>query len=462
MNRNEKHTKIKYITVMDADPTTQYRETQTAESKQSLGEWKEIVESVAALATSTGGIIHIGISPKGKREGVEIGKGTVEDLTNKIKLNTEPPQFPSITFEGPKESAVITIKVEESPIKPVWAFGRPMKRVGKTNQRISRDEAHRLMEVSTGRSWDALPCSDFDLKEIANDQVTNFLRRADLPETSHEDMLKNLSLLTNRRVPCNAAALLFARNPQQYFTEAQVKCARFAGTTSVEFIDEQTFDGAIISQLDNALAFVKRNTRQGIRISGKAERDVIPEYPEEAVREAIVNAICHRDYAATGTVQVRIYDDRLEVWNPGMLPPDLSIEALHTEHPSRPKNPKIALVFHRARLIEHWGTGTLRIIRECKGTEIKPEFVAEMGVIKVRFIKTAKPEPDIRGLGLSPRQKKALEYVRKHGKITNREYQELLGVGERQALRDLRVLIDKGLLIRVGYGRMTHYDLSNS
>ena len=309
MNSDVIRNKFKSFTVMDAEPTTRYRETQSVESKQSLGEWKEIVESIAALATSTGGIIHVGISPKGKREGVEIGKGTIEDLTNKIKLNTEPPQFPSISVEGPEDSAIITLEVEESPIKPVWAFGRPMKRVGKTNQRLSRDEAHRLMEVSTGRSWDALPCPEFDLAEIDTDQVRSFLRKADLAETSHMDMLKNLSLLTGQNVPCNAVALLFARHPQQYFTEAQVKCARFAGTASVEFIDEQTFDGAIISQLDNALAFVKRNTRQGIRISGKAERDVIPEYPEEAIREAIVNAICHRDYAATGTVQVRIYDD---------------------------------------------------------------------------------------------------------------------------------------------------------
>ncbi|UCE20145.1 MAG: putative DNA binding domain-containing protein [Gemmatimonadota bacterium] len=432
-------------------------ETQSIENKQSLNEWKQVVKSVAAFATSTGGLVYIGIDPHGKRHGVEIGKGTLEDLANKIKINTEPPQFPSIKYEGKEKSAVITIKVEESPIKHVWAFGSPFKRVGRTNQRLSREEAHRLMEMSTGRSWDALPCSGFELDHISDVYVGDFILRTGLGKTVLEDLLKNLALLTNQNTLCNAAALLFAFNPQRFFPEAQVKCARFAGKTSIEFIDEQTLDGGLISQLERALAFIKRNTRQAIRISGKAERDVVPEYPEEAIREAIVNAICHRDYAATGTVQIRIYDDRLEVWNPGMLPPDLSIEDLKSEHPSRPKNPKIAHVFHRARLIENWGTGTLRIIRECEGTEVKPEFVAEMGVFKVRFVKKVEPEPVIDELELSPRQKKALEFVREHGQITNREYQELFGLKRRQALRDLKELVELGMLYQAGVRKTTRY-----
>jgi len=95
----------------------------------------------------------------------------------------------------------------------------------------------------------------------------------------------------------------------------------------------------------------------------------------EAVREALINALCHRDYASVGTVQVRIYDDRLEVWNPGLLPPDLTIEALYRQHASHPRNPRLAHALYRARLIEHWGTGTLRIIRACEGSNIKVEFL---------------------------------------------------------------------------------------
>ena len=139
------------------------------------------------------------------------------------------------------------------------------------------------------------------------------------------------------------------------------------------------------------------------------------------------------------------------------LPPDLSIEALRADHPSRPKNPKIAHVFHRARLIEHWGTGTLRIIEECEGTGVKPEFVAEMGVIKVWFIKAAKPAPVIDELELSPRQRKIIEYVKEHGKITNRECQKMFRISDRHVLKDIKILLDKGLITKRGSGRSTHY-----
>ena len=131
------------------------------EWKQSLGEWKEIVETCAAFATARSGTIYVGVASNGTPCGVPIGKGTLEDLANKIKLNTDPPQFPSIEMTGTETERILVIRVEESPIKPVWAFGRPIKRVGRTNQSLKRDEAHRLMMMTTGQTWDALPCERF-------------------------------------------------------------------------------------------------------------------------------------------------------------------------------------------------------------------------------------------------------------------------------------------------------------
>ena len=415
---------------------------------------------MAAFATSKGGIVRIGIGPKGEKAGIQLGRGTLEDLSNKIKQNTDPPQYPSMTVEGPEESAIIVIRVEESPIKPVWAFGRPLKRVGRTNQHLSREEAQRIMEVTSGRTWDALPCHGFNLGEIDNKYVIDFLKRAQLKKLSIKSLLKNLVLLSDKMLPCNGAVLLFARNPQQYFPEAQAKCARFAGTTSVKFLDEQTFEGNILSQMDKALAFVARNIRQEIRITGKPEREIYPEYPDEAVREAIINALCHRDYAAVGTIQVRIYDDRLEVWNPGTLPPSLTIESLYREHPSLPRNPKIALAFYRARLIEHWGSGTLRMADACGRLGIKLEFLSEPGFFMVRFVKPAIVVLPTREMQLNDRQRKALEYVRKHGQITNRDYQKLCDISRRQALKDLNELVEKDLLIKSGEGRAVRYVMS--
>jgi predicted HTH transcriptional regulator len=108
------------------------KESQGLEHKQSLAAWREIVETLATFATDKGGTVRVGVSPKGERMGIAVGKGTLEDLANKIKLNTDPPLFPSMTVAGPEDKAIVSLSIAESPIKPVWAFGRPLQRVGRT------------------------------------------------------------------------------------------------------------------------------------------------------------------------------------------------------------------------------------------------------------------------------------------------------------------------------------------
>jgi len=433
-------------------------ETESIEYKRSLSELREIVETVAAFATSTGGTVMIGIDPQGNSVGVQIGSGTLEQLANSIKLNTDPPQYPSITFAGDESSATIVVAVEESPIKPVMAYHRPVKRVGRTNQLLSRQETHRLLESTTGRSWDSLPCRGFALDDVDRRAISSFLSRSGREtELGTQNVLTSLKMLTPDGL-CNSAALLFARNPQQFVVEAQVKCARFLGTTSVEFLDERTLDGNVFSQLEEAVAFVTRNTRQAIVITGRPQREVVPEYPSEAVREAIINAICHRDYAMTGTVQVRIYDDRLEVWNPGALPPGITVEQLYTEHASHPRNPNLAAALHRARLIEHWGTGTVRIVQACEARGMpRPEFIADGFNFIVRFTNMPEAGRIPPAPTLSNRQRNALEYIRVHGAISTATYQDLVGVQKRQAVRDLNDLLSLGLVVRVGSGPQTRY-----
>ncbi|MEW6185273.1 MAG: ATP-binding protein [Thermodesulfobacteriota bacterium] len=142
---------------------------------------------------------------------------------------------------------------------------------------------------------------------------------------------------------------------------------------------------------------------------------------------------------------------------PGTLPPTLSVESLYREHPSLPRNPKIALAFYRARLIEHWGTGTLRMADACAGTGIKLEFFSESGFFMARFIKPEKIISLPTEQKFNERQKKGLEYTRQHGYITNRDYQKLCEISRRQSLKDLIELVEKGLFIKEGKGRSVRY-----
>lgn len=423
-------------------------ESERAERKQSLGEWKEIVETCAAFATARGGIIYVGVASNGTPSRIQIGKGTLEDLANKIKLNTDPPQYPAIEMTGTETSRMVGIRVEESPIKPVWAFGRPVKRVGRTNQFLKRDEAHRLMTATTGRTWDALPCESFTGKDIERKAVRDYLRRTGMKlSTPLDDLLKNLGMPKTISGFCNAAVLLFGKRPQSHLIESEVKCGRFQGTDPVHFLDERTLEGNILSQLEESLSFVRRNTRQAIRITGKPEREIVPEYPDEAVRETLINALCHRDYASVGTVQVRIFDDRMEVWNPGSLPPDLSIEALYHQHASHPRNPRLAHALYRARLIEHWGTGTLRILEACKGYDLQPEFLSEMGCFITRIKKKAvsaqfqtTSEADLGGKAtpqvppqVTPQVVRMVAAVK--GEMTREAIQKAIGIKDRKDFR---------------------------
>ncbi|MCW3094949.1 MAG: hypothetical protein JWL77_567 [Chthonomonadaceae bacterium] len=438
-------------------------EYEDSENKSSLGEWREATISLAAFATARGGTVHFGIAPSGKRLGMTLGKNTLENLANDIRRNTDPPIYPSIQIDGEESSAVVHVAVEESPIKPVWAFGKPYKRVGRTNQSLEREETQRLVEATTGRTWDALPCSGLKIEHLSREAVEDFLKRAQLDSaTPTVTVLENLRLVLSDGSLCNAAALLFASHPFRLLDSAYVKCARFLGDAPIDFLDEQTLEGTSISQLEGALAFVKRNTRQAIKITGKPEHERIPEYPDRAIREAITNAICHRNYAETGHVQIRIFDSGLEVWNPASLPHDLTIEQLYIAHHSRPRNRKLADAFHRAGLIEGWGTGTLRMLQACKEQGMTPpQFRFEMGAFIVRFesplIVVEKPPISVRSL--TERLIKTVQYVQENGSITNGEYQQLFGVSKRQATYDLAHLVSIQHLVVVRAGRSTRYTL---
>ncbi len=195
---------------------------------------------------------------------------------------------------------------------------------------------------------------------------------------------------------------------------------------------------------------------------GKPKRKEVWEYPLEALREAVINAIVHRDYAAPSNVQVEIYDDRIEIWNPGRLLPGITIEDLYKkEHKSVIRNKLIAQVFYDIGYIEKYGSGTIKIIDLCKQHGIPlPEFKEVSGGFSVTFRKDIYTEEHLRNLGLNERQIKAVMYIKEKGKITNKEYRGMFGITDRMALIDLSELCSKNLFERIGKtGRKTEYIL---
>ncbi|WP_337287270.1 helix-turn-helix domain-containing protein [Candidatus Methylomirabilis sp.] len=447
-------------------PTAVPQESDTVEWKKSLGEWKEIVETCAALASADGGRIWIGVAPDGQTVGVQVGKGTMEGLANKIAQNTSPRQTPVISRVARGEKTLIIVNVTESPAKPVYAFDRPYRRSGCTNQRLSTEEAMHLFMASRAITWDYTLPDDASMADIDPAVVRRFLKVAKAErqwdvssDTPAEQVLRQLGLIRDNRLTV-AAVLLFGRNPQRLMTQAMLRCARFKGTNEVHFLDMKVIQGNIIEQVEEAMAFVRRNTRMAVEIKG-LQREENWEYPLDALREAIVNAVCHRDYASSANVQVRIFDDRLDVWNPGGLPEGMTVNDLRGVHESKPRNRLVANAFFLIKYVEQFGTGTGRIIADCLGHGLpEPEFESRPDRFRAIFRPRAITESTKTDAELNDRQRSALAYIQKHGHITRSRYEAELGVPMRTANRELKDLVVKGVVLRHGAGRSFRYVLA--
>jgi len=382
-----------------------------------------------------------------------------------------------IISQGESETVEFKKSLSESKeiIKIISAFANtkggtpPYKRVGKSTLRMCKDEYERLiLEKHKDKLYfDSQICKEATLGDIDKEKIKWFLKKAKAERnlnidysTSSVEALKRLNLLIDNK-PTNAAILMFGKNPQRYFIQSEIRCARFKGIKAVKpFIDMKVIDGSIYEQIDQAEKFILFNIKKAAWIEpGKIERQEKWEYPLDAIREAIINAIAHRDYYSPANVHISIFDDRVEIWNPGKLPPPLTLKDLKEEHKSIPVNPSLANLLFLIKYIERWGTGTNDIIKWCREEGLpEPIFKEVTGGFAVVLRKFQIPE-NLESLELNERQKKAIEYLKIHKKITRKIYIEINNISPRQANKDLNDLLEKRLIKKQGKGRAIYYIL---
>lgn len=265
--------------------------------------------------------------------------------------------------------------------------------------------------------------------------------------------------------PTLAGMLFFGRDPQRFYPAFTVTFVQFAGVTTARsgpdeplYLDNREFRGTLPVMIDSARATIYGKLSKRAVIDGFVRRDV-PEYPEVAYREAIVNAIAHRDYAQEGSsIQVRLFADRLEVQSPGGLGGHLTVDNIAYEQYTR--NPHIVRLLEGLGYVERRGLGVDQMIYAMTGASLEaPIFEDRRTSFWVRLKGGAAGPglPDISELGLNERQVKALHYLQRHGRLTNRAYQQEFDVSERTALYDLQGLVEAGLAIPVSSGRGRYY-----
>jgi predicted HTH transcriptional regulator len=319
-------------------------------------------------------------------------------------------------------------------------------------------------------AFDKTVCEDTVFDDIDDRKIEWFLRRARLKrnypvdiKASAEEALIHLNLLNNGYLT-NAAILLFGSNPHKFHLQAEIKCIQFPGTqVEKPFASYHIYTDNLFEQIDKSISFVLDTIHfPVIQQEGTAEVKRPYEIPPFVIQEAIINAAAHRDYNCTGAVQVMVFVDRIEVWNPGKLPSRLTIESLKKPHTSYPNNPLLAEVLYLADYIQKAGSGTLEMIKQCRERGLpEPEFLETRGEFRTVIARDLLTENVLTKLGLNERQMKAVIYVKEKGRITNREYRLINSISDEGARIDLKVLVKKSVLKSKGRGRSVSYVLKS-
>jgi ATP-dependent DNA helicase RecG len=316
--------------------------------------------------------------------------------------------------------------------------------------------------------FDDSVCNGATLRDVDSGEVKAFVETAEAAgrlklkgSRGPKAVLLNFNLLRDGR-PNNAAMLLFGKNPRRFFNNAQVHCFHFHGTEKRKPIaSQQPYEGRLLEVIDQAVEFVlgKIDRSVGTR-AASTQAPVKFEIPRPVITEAIVNAVAHRNYRHNGFVQVIVFADRIEVWNPGELPPGLTPDLLRKPHGPIPRNPLIAEPLFRVKYVEKAGTGTTDMIADCRKAGLpEPDFEQRGPHFVVTLWRDWLTDEVMTRLGLSDRQMKAVKFIKTHGHITNAEYQKLTDVSRQTATRDLDELVRKAVASRHGAKRGSYYVL---
>ena len=316
--------------------------------------------------------------------------------------------------------------------------------------------------------FDDSVCDGATLRDIDKTQVTAFVETAEAAgrlklKGSHatKAVLQNFNLLRDG-LPTNAAILIFGKNPRRFFNNAQVHCFHFHGTEKRKPIaSQQPYEGRLLEVIDEAVEFVlgKIDRRVGTR-AASTQAPVTFEIPRPVIVEAVVNAVTHRNYRHNGFVQVIVFADRVEVWNPGELPLGLTPDLLREPHGPIPRNPLIAEPLFRVKYVEKAGTGTTDMIADCREAGLpEPDFEQRGPHFVVTLWRDWLTADVVSMLALNERQLRVLPLLKAQRKITIGGYMNFVNCPRRTAGHDLDEFVAKGILRRVGRGRGTHYEL---
>ena len=456
-------------------------ESQNIEWKQS---WRdEYLRWICGFANAQGGKIYIGIADDGTVVGVKNAKKLLEEIPNKI--TTTMGIVADINLLNKDGLDYIEIIVNPNQY-PVSYKGEYHYRSGSTKQQLVGVALNQFLLKKVGLTWDAVTISNVEVSELRNDSFDIFReqalksKRMDIQDLKVENelLMDNLNLLIKKEIT-RAGILLFHHKPEKYIPGSFLKIAYFKNDSEIIYQDE--VHGSLLEQVNKIIDLIYTKYLKGIIAYENITRTENYSYPKEAIREALLNAIVHKDYAKLTPIQIRVYDNKLMISNDCIFPNDWTIEDLMKPHRSRPLNPLIANAFFRAGFIESWGRGIQKINSSCleSGNNL-PEYDIKSEDFTVVF-STSTPQSTPQLTKKSPSQEvlqttpqltpqstpqskmvesKIINLLKKDSSISQRQIAIKIGETYDSVRYHMAAMLKKGLITKVGKNRNTRWTIN--
>ncbi len=448
-------------------------ENKRLELKERLPSSESIAKTVIAFSNTSGGKLIIGVNNKKEIVGINEDKIFMyeEKITSIINDLCYPTILPEIYAQNINGKVLLVIEVPKGPLLPYYLKGKgKLKgtyiRVGSTNRVADEEMIAELQRQRLSKSFDEEVNFEFDIKDlnlsIIYKEFQNIGRECDYNKLKN---LKLIKVVNGKDLPTNALLIALGM-----FDNTMIKCARFKGVTKEIFIDKKEFNNDLFTNLENSIKFLQNHLNLSAEVKGLQLKEEL-EIPFLALREALINAIVHRDYLRKSDIKVAIYDDMVEIVSPGSFPNGLTIEEVVSGR-SEIRNKGLANLFRELKYMETWGSGIGKIKRSCdeKGVEFK---ISESGnFVSIVFYrsqtktaekllenrrKTAGKPPN-----LTKQEEIIYEFVVKNSKINLKIVEKLLNVKERRAREILNNLTKKGILEKIGKTKGTYYILKSN
>lgn len=423
-----------------------FRESDSIELKSQV--IPDICKEVIGFANTNGGTVYIGIEDNGIIVGVDDEDKTILQLNNMIRDSIKPDITMFVKYEAIilEDKKVIAIKVQRGTDRPYYLGNKGLKpagvyvRNGTSTDPASETNIRKMIKETDGDSFENMRSLEQNLSFNATNE--QFKKRNIV---FNEAKMKSLGLFLKDGEYSNVAFLLSDQ------CTATIKTATFNGTDKLNFQDRKEYSGSLFEQMENVYQYLEMRNKKRASFNGLYRIDTL-DYPLDALREALLNCLVHRDYSFSASTLISVYDDRIEFVSIGGLPDGINLDDILLGI-SACRNPKLAAIFYRLELIEAYGTGIPKIMSSYKDTGFEPKIEVTNNAFKITL-------PNLNysiDEQTETEDNRIVAFIDKNGFITRKDVEELLGISQTSANRILKDMVDKSVLYRIGNGKSIKY-----